>query len=172
MKNNWLWDTKISVSEGKRVLKNPENKKFILIAALLFARNNDPREVFENYIDPLLFCRHWKEIKKRMRRDRWGQGRVVFWQAIYQKLLDKYRKKGVQFRKSKAVIRDETCEALGKAVRKIRIEEALSQKELAQKAGISQQLVSRIEKGKENISLITLKKISEALGRSVEINFV
>ena len=50
--------------------------------------------------------------------------------------------------------------------------QGLSKEETAQKAGIAQQLISRIEKGKENMSLITLKKISKALGRKVEISFV
>ena len=57
-------------------------------------------------------------------------------------------------------------------IRRVRRQEGLSQEQLAQKADISQQLVSRIEKGKENISLITLKKISCALGRKAEFRFI
>jgi len=43
--------------------------------------------------------------------------------------------------------------------------EGFSQKELAQKLRISQQIISRIESGRENISLLTLEKVAAALGK-------
>lgn len=105
-------------------------------------------------------------------QDKWANPRIIFWQAIYEKLLERYRKKGIQIvREKKAGVRDYACEAIGREIRKVRKEEGLSQEELAHKTGIAQQMISRVEKGKENISLITLKKISGALGRRVEISF-
>ena len=59
---------------------------------------------------------------------------------------------------------------VGKDIRGIRQAKGLSQKGLAKKLGVSQQLVSRVEKGKENISLRTLTSISRALNRKIEIN--
>jgi DNA-binding XRE family transcriptional regulator len=173
MKKDWLWDLKISVSEAKKILKDPDNKRFISISSLLLARKADPKEVFGEYLDPVLFCRNWQKIRKRMSNDKWGDPRIVFWQAVYQRLLEKYRKKGVQIvRVKEEVSKDPVCEAIGMEIRRVRREDGLSQEQLAQKADISQQLVSRIEKGKENISLITLKKISGALGRKVEFRFI
>lgn len=49
--------------------------------------------------------------------------------------------------------------------------QGLSQGELAKKMGISQQLISRIEKGKENFSLFTLNNISCALDQKIQIKF-
>lgn len=170
-RNDWLWDRNISVQEARRILKRPEDERFILIASLLFSRKNEPEEVFKNYIDPLLFTKYWIRIKKRMRQDKWAGDRIIFWQAIYEKLIERYRKKGIKFRHLNSVVRDELYDSVGKTVRNIRAEAGWSQKELAQKAGISQQLISRIEKGRENISLATLRKISGALGRELEINF-
>lgn len=173
MKKDWLWDLKISVSEATRILRHPGDKRFILIASLLLARKADPKEVFGEYLDPVLFCKNWQKIKKRMSQDKWGDPRIIFWQAIYQGLLEKYRKKGIQIVRVKEVSpKDPACEAIGVEIRRVRKEEGLSQERLAQKANISQQLISRIEKGKENISLITLKKISGALGRKVEFKFI
>lgn len=173
MKKDWLWDTKINISEARKILKDPNNERFILIASLLLARKAEPREVFRDYMDPILFCKNWQRIKRRMVQDKWANPRIIFWQAIYEKLLDKYRKKGIKVvREKDAGIRDSVCEAIGKEIQRVRREEGLSQGQLAQKAGISQQLVSRIEKGKENISLITLKKISESLEKKAEISFV
>lgn len=173
MKREWLWDVKISTSEARGILKRSDDKRFILIASLLLARKADPKEVFKEYIDPVLFCKNWQKIKKRMSQDKWGNPRIVFWQAIYERLLERYRKKGIQIvRDREKGPKDPVCEAIGGEIRRVRRELGLSQEELGQKAGVSQQLISRIEKGKENISLIMLKKISGALGRKVEISFM
>ena len=173
MKKDWLWDRRIGFSEAKKILSRPEDDRFILIASLLLARKVNPREVFKDYLDPVLFCKEWQRIKKKMKQDRWGGQRLIFWQAIYEKLLARYRKKGTQLIRGRdAAPRDPVCEALGREMQRVRKEEGLSQEQLAQKAGVSHQLISRIEKGKENISLITLKKISKALGRIAEISFV
>jgi len=171
MKRDWLWDRKISISEARKILKNPNNKRFILIASLFLARKNNIQEVFRE-LDPPIFCKHWAEIKKAMKQDKWTESRVIFWQAVYEATRDRYRKKGVKFRKDTSVVRDAACEIIGKEIRRIRKEKGLSQKGLSQKTGISQQLISRIEKGRENISLITLKRISMAFAKKVAINFI
>jgi len=171
MKNNWLWDRKITDAEAKKVLKNPTDKGFIDMAALLLARNNDPQIVLKGYIDPSVFCQYWTAIKRKMRRDKWTEPRIVFWQAIYEKLADKYRRQGVVFRKE-APTKEPLCVETGQKIAGIRRSLGLSQKEFANKMRVSQQLISRIEKGRENISLITLINISRALGRQVQVDFV
>lgn len=168
MKRDWLWDRNITIAGAQKILKSPEDKRFILMASLLLERKSNPKEVFR-YIDPLLFCKKWPEIKRKMRQDKWIQNRIIFWQAIYETLLERYKKRGIEFRIAKHIVRDVLCELLGKEIRRIRKEEGLSQEQLAKKTGFSQQLVSRIEKGRENISLLTLKKISRALARNIDI---
>ncbi|MBL7072120.1 MAG: helix-turn-helix transcriptional regulator [Candidatus Omnitrophica bacterium] len=172
MKNDWLWDRKISISEAKRILKDPKHNNFIFLASILLSRKNNPKEIFKDSLDPLLFCKYWAIIKKRMRKDKWNDARIVFWQAIYEKLMEKYRERGISFKKDTLKIKNALSEETGKQIRNIRQEQDLSQKELAGKLGVSQQLISRIEKGKENISLSTLSNVSRALGRKIEINFV
>ncbi len=169
MKKDWLWDRKLSVFQAKKILKNPKHRNFNLVASFLLSRKNEPKEVFREYIDPFLFCKYWAVIKRRMRKDSRNEGRIVFWQAVYEKLMDKYRKQGVRFRKTLTLPKDTICKMLAKQIRNIRKQLGLSQKELAKKMGISQQLVSRIENGRENISLATLKNISKALGKRIEI---
>ncbi len=168
----WLWDKKISISEVKNILKNPTHKDFVVFASLLLARKNNPQEVFKEYLNPLLFCRHWQKIKRRMSKDKWSRQRIIFWQEIYNKLKSRYRAQGVIFRKKKEETRGAICEKAGKMVRDIRKEKGLSQKALADILGVSQQLISRIENGKENISLITLDNILRALGRELKITFI
>lgn len=52
---------------------------------------------------------------------------------------------------------------IGELVRKKRMQRGLTQKQLAEKAHISNTTVSRVECGKYNFSLLTLYKLSQAL---------
>lgn len=47
----------------------------------------------------------------------------------------------------------------------------ITQKELAEKTGIAQGDISRIENGKGNPSLKTLQKLADGLGMILELNF-
>src|SRR3989338_6851887 len=115
MKDNWLWDRKITNAEAKRSLKKPGTGRFFAMAALLLSRKNTPDEVFKNYLDPIVFCRYWPAIKRKMRQDKWSEPRIIFWQAIYEKLADKYRKSGMVFRKE-LPRKEPLCESMGKKV--------------------------------------------------------
>ena len=55
----------------------------------------------------------------------------------------------------------------------LREQKGLSQQELAERMGTSQQAISRIESGQyEGFTLKTLEKIAEATGMKVKIDFV
>ena len=53
-----------------------------------------------------------------------------------------------------------------------RMEQDLTQKELADRSGVHQSNISRIEKGQAMPSLVTLDKIARALGKEVRVSFV
>lgn len=53
-----------------------------------------------------------------------------------------------------------------------RMEQDLTQKELADRSGVPQSNISRIEKGQAIPSLMTLDKIARALGKEVRVSFV
>ena len=53
-----------------------------------------------------------------------------------------------------------------------RMEQDLTQKELAYRSGVRQSNISRIEKGQAMPSLVTLDKIARALGKEVRVSFV
>jgi UDP-N-acetylglucosamine 1-carboxyvinyltransferase len=59
---------------------------------------------------------------------------------------------------------------VGKLIREARKAQGLTQKELGDKLGISESLVSRYEKGKVNASLEALENIVSMLGGSLEVN--
>ena len=61
--------------------------------------------------------------------------------------------------------------AIIKELVKLRNSEGLSQSELANKAGISQADVSRLENGKANPSIKMLQRIASAVGKELHVEF-
>lgn len=58
-----------------------------------------------------------------------------------------------------------------KEIIKLRIEQGISQKELAERIGTKQSAISRLENGTYNPSIVFLNKIALALGKEIEIKF-
>ncbi len=170
-KQDWLWDRKITPKAEKTIFKNSGNKHFLPLASLLLSRKNSPKEVFKNYLKPLQFLQNWNKIKRRMRQDNWNNPRIEFWQAIYEKIKEKYNKKGLAITNKTAPAKpvDNFCKLIADKIKTARKQKGLSQKALAGRLKVSQQVISRIETGRENISLLTLKKIVDTLG--AKINF-
>lgn len=168
---DWLWDRRVPTQEAARILKDPNHQRFTDLAALLLARKNVPREVFKEWLSPLDFCHHWPRIKRQMRTDQWNNPRIVFWQAIYERLKEKYRESGEisPLRPSAPAPADELCQTVGEQIKNLRKEAGLTQQTLAKRLKVSQQMISRIESGRENVSLLTLKQVSNALGRNVKV---
>ena len=57
---------------------------------------------------------------------------------------------------------------VGRNVRALRVERALSQEELAHQAGVHQTYLSGVERGRRNASVLVLDRISKALGVDIE----
>ena len=58
-------------------------------------------------------------------------------------------------------------EKFGKKVRVERLMQGLSQEELAAKAGVHRTYIGMIERAEKNITLMSIEKISNALGVSI-----
>lgn len=171
LKQDWLWDRKITAKGAKSMLSTPENKHFLSLASSLLSRKNTPKEVLQNYLKPVIFLQNWSRIKRQMRKDAWNNPRIEFWQAIYEKLKEKYEKKGVFLNRNTTALRpqDEFCKLIADKIRIIRKQKGLTQHALAKKLKVSQQIISRVESGRENISLLTLKNIIDSLGARVHL---
>jgi UDP-N-acetylglucosamine 1-carboxyvinyltransferase len=61
----------------------------------------------------------------------------------------------------------QTNERIGDFVARIRQERGMTQAELAKRLGTSQSAINRIEKGRQNLSLETLGRLSEALNKQI-----
>jgi len=166
LKQDWLWDRKITVKEAKLILSDPHDNHFLSLAGLLLSRKNTPEEVLKNYLKPINFVQNWNRIKRQMRKNNWNDPRIEFWQAIYESLKEKYRKRGIVIHREPVVSKpqNEFCKSIADKIKSIRKQKGLTQQTLAKRLKVSQQMISHIEKGRENISLLTLKKIAESMG--------
>ena len=172
-RTDWLWDRNIPPQKVKNILTDERHPKFTELAALLLARKNTPKEVFKNYLPRDTFFRNWQRIKKKMRQDKWTEDRIIFWQAIYEKLAEIFRKEGITIRPLKTISqRDELFRDVGEQIKNLRKQAGLTQSGLAQKLGVSQQVISRVESGRDNVSLLTIKQVVGALGHKVMVQFV
>lgn len=59
----------------------------------------------------------------------------------------------------------------GQAVRKVRLEQGISQEELADRCGLHRTYISDVELGKRNISLENIERIAISLNRTLSVFF-
>ncbi len=169
-KINWLWDSRLKKGEVKKILKDEKHPKFNIYADKLFSRVNNPKVVF-NIVDKVTFCKKWPSIKKRISKNRWLKNRVAFWQTIYERTLEQLRKQGIKVRESQKIdIPPERME-IAQQIRNIRVSRGYTQKDLAEKLGVIQQYIAKIENGRENLSIDTAKRIADVLGENLTIKF-
>ena len=164
----WEWDVRRTDEEIRKILKNPEHPSYLHYASLLLARHNVPKEVFSRYLKKEDFCMQWQNIKRRMRKDRRDYGRIQFWQEIYRHLSEKLKSQGIALRRPAVqVVQNSLRARIGKRVREVRCSKKITQADLARGAGLTQQFVSRIERGTENVSLDTIERIQKYIGEDL-----
>lgn len=162
-----FWDKKINTEEVKKILRDELNPLFIEFSSLLLARNNKPREIFNNYLTQEAFVRNWRKIKLRMRDNKWNDSRIIFWDEIYRAVKKNINIKGFRELKERPLRVDPEIKIICDQIKDTRQKSGLTQAGLAKKAGLSQQSISFVEQGYVNISLNTLKKIADALNLKI-----
>ena len=168
MKTNWLWDSRIKESAAREILRDENNPRFEIYAEKLFSRVNDPKMAF-SIVNKTAFCKKWLAIKKRMRKDHWLGNRVIFWQTIYERVLEGLKEQGVRIREPWEVEISAERIKLAREIKDIRVELGYTQKDMAKKLGVIQQYISKIENGYENFSVDTLKRIADVFDRKLVI---
>lgn len=152
MKTNWLWDTRLSENRVKKILKDSNDPRFYIYAEKLFSRVSDPKVVF-SYMPREIFLKAWPSISKRVEKDTWAKEKLAFWQGFYEKV---------------GVISPERM-SVAEQIKNIRINMGYTQKEMAKRLGVIQQFVSKMETGRENLTVDTLKRIAEILDKKLTI---
>jgi len=165
-----FWDRNITKEEAMKVLRDESHPRFVEYAALFLSRTNEPKIAFSQYIDKKIFCRQWRKIKKQMRKNKWGDNKIVFWDEIYKVVSSHMDKNELHIAKEKKTPINLDISQIGKKIRGARKAKGWTQKKLAEKTGFSQQTISFIESGYINISFLTLKKIVDVLDLKIFIS--
>lgn len=168
MKVNWLWDSRIDEQKARIILKNEKHTKFDIYAEKLLSRISDPIRVF-NIIDEKTFCKKWPYIKKRMRKDQWLKDKIMFWQTIYERVYERLKEKGIKIREPEELKILPVRVKLAQQIKDIRTKLGYTQKDIAKKLGVIQQYISKIETGRENVSVDTLKRIADVFNKRLVV---
>jgi transcriptional regulator with XRE-family HTH domain/tetratricopeptide (TPR) repeat protein len=173
METNWLWDKNITDEQAKAILADTKHPNFIAYAALLLSRTSSAKEIFRDFLSRENFFVFWTKIKRQMRKDSWNDPKIDYWQAIYDTLKEEMPELKVSpsaFSASKESVLSIARE-IGSKIKVLREQSGLTQKDLAKRLKISQQIISRIEGGRQNVSVETLDSICTALGVPVAVIF-
>jgi len=169
-RRNWYWDLNIPFKKIKQILAREDDPRFPRIAAALLARVRDQKQVFA-LISPRAFCRRFRAIQKEVLSDEWTGERAAFWKATYLRLSKDFREQGVKIRQPAKIELDDFDRGLIAAIRDCRKKAVMSQKELADCMGCSQQYISGIEKGRERATVEFLKKLAQITNQRINITF-
>jgi DNA-binding XRE family transcriptional regulator len=159
MKINWLWDARLSEARVKKILEDENNPRFYIYAEKLFSRVSDARTAF-SYIPKEAFYRHWPVIKRRIDKDAWGGGKAGVWQKMYDQTA-------AQLNVSGSVLSERM--GLAQQIKGVRLQLGYTQSEMAKKLGVIQQFISKLETGRENLTVDSLKNIADVLGKKLTI---
>lgn len=86
---------------------------------------------------------------------------------------DEYKQKKLQNPEFKQAYDELEVEyAIMNEMLKLRGEAGMSQSQLSQKTGITQPDISKLENGKANPSIATLKRVARAFGKRLQVKFV
>jgi len=152
----WEYNSK-AIKETEKILRNPEHPQFVTKVYTFLSRCDKPQEVF-TLINKEDFIRNWPKIRRYWTRRRQAEDFRYWWESIYESLL---KKKGIK--KIKKSYPQSELKKIGMLLRDKRIEKGYSQKDLAIKVGLRQPDISKIEKGKVNLTLETLIRLCKVL---------
>ena len=170
-RQNWYWDLNMPFKKIKQILTRENDPRFPRIAGTLLARVQDPKQVFE-LITPAAFCRRYHAIENEIKSDEWTREKTAFWKTTYLRLVKELKENGEKIRKPEIIELDAFDQALIDQVKQCREIAAMSQKELAEFMGYSQQFISGIETGREKITIDFLKRLAKITGQQIETRFM
>ncbi len=169
-RQNWHWDIHLPETKIKEILTREDDPRFPRIAGALLSRIHDPKEAFK-WIAPTAFCRRWRAIEQEIKSDEWTKDKAAFWKATYLRLSKELREKGEKIRQTEIIPLDNFDKDLVAKIRECRKKALMTQKELAEFMGCSQQFISNIEKGREKPNLDFLKKLAQITKDSLQLIF-
>jgi DNA-binding XRE family transcriptional regulator len=162
----YFWDlNEAALKETERIIKSPGHPKFSSRMVTFLSRCDKPGELFA-VLPREKFMEAWPKIRtcwlKHTRRSDFRD----WWETIYEQMVEQHRHR----QKKVTGGAPASFKTIGRLIKERRIENGLSQKQLALAVNMKQPDVSRVEEGKKNITLFTLIRLCKALGiRQIEI---
>jgi len=167
MISKYFWDlNNKALGETVDILNNPQHSKFPMRMVVFLSRCQEPKELF-SIISKAEFINFWPGIFQYWRKAEKKSDFRDWWQTIYESILP-VGKVAVRIKSDYS----SQFSNIGSCIRKKRLEQGMSQGQLALKLGMIQPHISRIEEGKMNITLATLMRICKVLGiKGFSFNF-
>ncbi|MDD4910178.1 MAG: helix-turn-helix transcriptional regulator [Candidatus Omnitrophica bacterium] len=157
--SKYFWDLNRKSLRGvKKVLRDPNHPDYARRMVALLSRCDSPRELF-SVVAQKEFIRAWPKIRSHwVKMSRQSDFRD-WWETIYEQLIEKYR----HTQKKSPGRMPDLYRKVGMMLKEARLEMGLSQRQLAQIAGMKQPDISRIEEGRKNITLYTLMRLCKII---------
>ena len=144
-----------ALKETEKIIRDPGHPKFSARAFTLLSRCDKPREVF-SLIGKDRFIEAWPRVRKYWQKRPQAQDFRAWWETIYEQLLEAGQKPAGKPARE--------FQNIGALIKSTRAEKGWSQLDFARRAGMKQPDISAIEKGRKNITLETLIKLSRIVG--------
>lgn len=156
----YFWDlNEKALKQTQGILRNNHSHpKFIARLVTLLSRCDRPKEVF-SLIEKKEFVNIWPKVRSYWKKIQPESDFRDWWETVYEQLFEK-NKTRIKTAKGRPSV---LFSMVGRIIMRARIEKGLSQKDLAVRAGMNQPDISRIEEGRQNVTLETLACLCKVL---------
>lgn len=176
---DWMPDS-LAPETVLAVLDDPGHEQFTMLAARLLESTEDLDEV-TRYLDRDILARHFRRIRISMGRTGEARVRRRHWE---QRLSGGSPGSGDGSRGGEqtsllAGTHDPSSESesdpssavqVGRTIRRLRERKGLTQAELGERLGVTRQAISKVEQGRENVTVDRLQRIMRALNYRLRFN--
>lgn len=147
-----------AIKETEKTIRDPSHPRYPEKMQVFLSRCDKPKELF-SIISKKKFIESWPMIRRFWIRHGQAEDFRAWWETVYENLTKEEGKEKI-IKGSPS----ELFKKIGKVIKSKRIENGLSQKDLAFRTGLKQPDISKIEQGKANITLKTFIRLCKILG--------
>lgn len=166
---DWMPDS-LSEASVRSVLDDPGHEQFTVLAAKLLESTEDLDQV-TRFLDRSLLVRHFRRIRSSMGRTGTAGRRLRYWERrLSEGDPADDRPRDRDQRELLTDARDEedasapsSSVEVGETIRRLRERKGLTQAELGDRLDVSRQAISKVEQGRENVTVRRLQRIMRAL---------
>lgn len=157
--NKYFWSlNEQALKDTEKILKNPTHSQYLSRAFTLLSRCDKPKELF-SLMSRQQFLETWPQIRRYWQKKGQAKDFCVWWETIFEELTGSTKKIVGEL--------PEELKKIGKIIQEARTGKGWSQADLSIKTGIIQPLISNVEKGKSNLTVLTLVRLCKVLGVDV-----